>query len=200
MPCKVHIHHVQDGFTSLDKYCTQGRIVLPKITMVPLLRNTGSDFPSDAVEGKKKKEMKVQFAQSCPTLCDLMGYYPTSLLCPSNSPGKNPGVGSHSLLQGIFLSQGLNPGLPYCRQGILLQMQGTQVQFLVWRDSMCHRATKPMWHHYWAHALGPASCLLSRRTPTTEPHVWRPCAPQLEKPPQREAHTQRWRVAPACCN
>ena len=55
MPCKVHIHHVQDGFTSLDKYCTQGRIVLPKITMVPLLRNTGSDFPSDAVEGKKKK-------------------------------------------------------------------------------------------------------------------------------------------------
>ena len=29
-----------------------------------------------------------------------------------NSPGKNPGVGSHSLLQGIFLTQGLNPGSP----------------------------------------------------------------------------------------
>ena len=27
-----------------------------------------------------------------------------------NSPGKNTGVGSHSLLQGIFLIQGLNPG------------------------------------------------------------------------------------------
>ena len=27
-------------------------------------------------------------------------------LCPWNSPGKNPGVGSHSLLQGIFSTQG----------------------------------------------------------------------------------------------
>ena len=33
-----------------------------------------------------------------------------SFLCPWNSPGKNPGVGSHSLLQGIFLIQRLNLG------------------------------------------------------------------------------------------
>ena len=32
------------------------------------------------------------------------------------SPGKNTGVGCHSLLQGIFLTQGSNPGLPHCRQ------------------------------------------------------------------------------------
>ena len=38
------------------------------------------------------------------------------LLCPWNSPGKNIGVGSHSLLQGIFATQGSNPGLLYCRQ------------------------------------------------------------------------------------
>ena len=31
------------------------------------------------------------------------------LLCPWNSPGQNTGVGSHSLLQGIFPTQGLNP-------------------------------------------------------------------------------------------
>ena len=31
------------------------------------------------------------------------------LLCPWNSPVKNTGVGSHSLLQEIFLTQGLNP-------------------------------------------------------------------------------------------
>ena len=31
------------------------------------------------------------------------------------SSGKNTGVGSHSLLQGIFPTQGLNPGLPHCR-------------------------------------------------------------------------------------
>ena len=33
-----------------------------------------------------------------------------------DSPGKNTGVGSHALLQGIFPTQGSNPGLPNCRQ------------------------------------------------------------------------------------
>ena len=43
-------------------------------------------------------------------------------LCSSwNSPGHNTGVGSLSLLQGIFPTQGLNPGLPHCRQ-ILYQL------------------------------------------------------------------------------
>ena len=32
-----------------------------------------------------------------------------------NSPGQNTGVGSLSLLQGIFPTQGWNPGLPHCR-------------------------------------------------------------------------------------
>ena len=30
--------------------------------------------------------------------------------------GKNTGMGCHFLLQGIFPTQGLNPGLPDCRQ------------------------------------------------------------------------------------
>ena len=51
--------------------------------------------------------MKV--AQSCPTLCDSMD-------CPWNSPGQNTGMGSLSLLQGIFPTQGWNPGLPHCSQ------------------------------------------------------------------------------------
>ena len=38
------------------------------------------------------------------------------LLCPWDSPGKNTGVGSHFFLQGIFPTQGSNPGLLYCRQ------------------------------------------------------------------------------------
>ena len=41
---------------------------------------------------------------------------PSRLLCPWNSPGKNTGVGSHSLLQGIFWIQGLNLCLLHCRQ------------------------------------------------------------------------------------
>ena len=44
------------------------------------------------------------------------GLWPARLLCPWDSPGKNTGVGCHSLLQGIFLTQELNPGLLHCRQ------------------------------------------------------------------------------------
>ena len=33
-----------------------------------------------------------------------------------DSPGKNTGVGCQALLQGIFLTQGSNLGLPHCRQ------------------------------------------------------------------------------------
>ena len=38
------------------------------------------------------------------------------LLCPQNSPGKNTGVGCHSLLQGIFWTQGSNLSLLDCMQ------------------------------------------------------------------------------------
>ena len=41
---------------------------------------------------------------------------PARLLCPWDSSGKNTVVGCHLLLQGIFPTQGLNPGLPHCRQ------------------------------------------------------------------------------------
>ena len=39
---------------------------------------------------------------------------PHGLYSPWNSPGQNTGVGSLSLLQGIFPTQGSNPGLPHC--------------------------------------------------------------------------------------
>ena len=53
-------------------------------------------------------------AQSCLTLCNLTQQ--TRLLCPWNSPGKNIGVDSHAILQGIFPTQGSNFSLPHCRQ------------------------------------------------------------------------------------
>ena len=49
------------------------------------------------------------------------GLQPARLLYPWNSPGQNTGVGSYSVFQGIFPIQGLNPGLPHCRQ-ILYQI------------------------------------------------------------------------------
>ena len=51
----------------------------------------------------------VKVAQSSPTLCNPMD-------SPWNSPGRNTGVGHLSLLQGIFPTQGSNPGLPHCRR------------------------------------------------------------------------------------
>ena len=63
-----------------------------------------------------KHLMKVKVTQSFSTLCDPHGLY-----SPWNSPGKNTGVGSRSLLQDIFLTQGSNPGLPHCRR-ILYQL------------------------------------------------------------------------------
>ena len=46
---------------------------------------------------------------------------PHGLYSPWNSPGQNTGMGSLSLLQGIFPVQGLNPGLQHCGR-ILYQL------------------------------------------------------------------------------
>ena len=51
----------------------------------------------------------VSVTQSCLTFCDPTNY-------PRDSPGKNTGVDCHSILQGIFLTQGSDPGLLNCRQ------------------------------------------------------------------------------------
>ena len=47
--------------------------------------------------------------------------WPHGLYSPWNSPGQNTGVGSCSLLQGTFPTQGSNPGLPHWRR-ILYQL------------------------------------------------------------------------------
>ena len=44
------------------------------------------------------------------------GPQPSRLLCPRDPPGKSPSVGCHALLQGIFPTQELNPGLLRCRR------------------------------------------------------------------------------------
>ena len=58
-------------------------------------------------------------SESCSVLSDSL--WPHRLYSPWNSPGQNTGLGSLSLLQGIFPTQGSNPGLLHCRQ-ILYQL------------------------------------------------------------------------------
>ena len=50
-------------------------------------------------------------SESCSVVSNSLR--PHGLYCPWNSPGQNTGVGSRSLFQGIFSTQGSNPGLPH---------------------------------------------------------------------------------------
>ena len=52
-------------------------------------------------------------SESCSVMSDSLR--PHGLYSPWNSPAQNTGVGSLSLLQGIFPTQGSNPGLLHCR-------------------------------------------------------------------------------------
>ena len=70
--------------------------------------------------GRGNIEVKVKVLRL--TLCNTTDCSP----CPWDCPGKNPAVGSHSLLQGIFLTQGLTLGLPHCRQ-ILYHLKNQMV-------------------------------------------------------------------------
>ena len=59
----------------------------------------------------KAEKVKVQVTQ---VVSDSLR--PHGLYSPWNSPGQNTEVDSLSLLQGIFPSQGSNPGLPHGRR------------------------------------------------------------------------------------
>ena len=60
--------------------------------------------------------VSVQFSRSVVSDCDPMDSSPPGTSLHGDSPGKNIGVGCHSLLLGIFPTQGLNPGPPHCRR------------------------------------------------------------------------------------
>ena len=66
------------------------------------------------------------------------------LYSPWNPPGQKSGVGSLFLLQGIFPTQGSNPGLPLCRQ-ILYQLSRTgSPKILEWvAYPFCSRSSQP---------------------------------------------------------
>ena len=71
----------------------------------------GTNLPANAGD---VSESENEVAQSCPVLCDPMDCsLPGSF---RDSPGMNTGVGCHFLLQGIFPTQGSNPGLPQRRK------------------------------------------------------------------------------------
>ena len=73
-----------------------------------------------------------KWSESDSCLVVFNSLWPHGLYSPWNFPGQNTGVGSLSLLQGIFPTQGSNPGLPYCRQIIYqLNYQGSPFSTVV---------------------------------------------------------------------
>ena len=68
------------------------------------------------------QKVKVLVAQLCPTLWDLVA----SFFCLWDSPGKNTGLGSYSLLQGIFLAQELNLHWTSCIVGRFFTVWATR--------------------------------------------------------------------------
>ena len=65
-------------------------------------------------------------AKACPALLPPPRLQPARLLCPWDFSGKNTGVGCYFLLQGIFLTQGLNPCLLHWQEAFLpLSHQGS---------------------------------------------------------------------------
>ena len=73
--------------------------------------------------------------QLCLTLCDPMDCSPLGSSVYEDSPGKNTGMGCHSLFQGIFPTQGLSPGLPHWRQILYsLSHQGSPLSgYSMWK-------------------------------------------------------------------
>ena len=70
----------------------------------------------------------VKWSESCSLVSDSL--WPRGLYSPWNSPGQNTGVGNCSLLQGIFPTQGSNPGLPH-RRWILYQLSHNTFPLIV---------------------------------------------------------------------
>ena len=126
-------------------------------------------------------------AQSCPTLCDLMDCSPQGFSVHGDSPGRNTGVGCHALLQGIFPTQGSQPGLPHCRQIPYCLSQQESPRILEWVAYPFSRRSS--WPRHWTRVSCIAGVFFTswatRKAPS--PHYlvahsicpWKDCIPQL---------------------
>ena len=103
-----------------------------------------SDSLPSEPPGKPALELKSE-SESHSVVCNSLR--PHGLHHPWNSPGQNTGVGSISLLQGIFSTRGSHPSLLHCRQ-ILYQLshQGSP-RVLEWVGYLFSRASS--WPRNW---------------------------------------------------
>ena len=95
------------------------------------------------MERENKSESHSVMSDSLPP----HGLQPARFLCSWDSPGKNAWVDSCSLLQGVFPTQRLNPGLPYCRWLLYqLSYQGSP-----WRENFSIHVVTFLQRAKWKH-------------------------------------------------
>ena len=80
-----------------------------------------SSFDREYAKASRKRFMLYNVnvclvTRSCLTLCDPMDCSLLGSSVQGGSSGKNTWMGCHAFLQGIFPTQGSNPGLPHCRR------------------------------------------------------------------------------------
>ena len=101
------------------------KIVLETVPMVPVGFNK-SHYKEYTTGSQMLLKLNNQ-SESRSVVSDSL--WPHGLYSPWNSPGQNTGVGSLSLLQGIFPTQGSNSGFPHHRQIIYqLSHQGSPIR------------------------------------------------------------------------
>ena len=111
----------------------RGGVYLPQDTQfVPAPTPTKHTLLSEQPPSPKTHQTTLVKAVPLPTrsvpsvLFDSLrpsGLEPAKLLCPWDSSGKSTGVGCHFLLQGVFPTQGLNPGLLHSRQPLMAESE-----------------------------------------------------------------------------
>ena len=99
-----------------------------------------------------------------------------------DSPGKNTGVGCHALLQGIFSTQGSNPGLLHCRRILYCRKVGVTACLLWSQSSGGYCLTcEELWEEPQQTPVGAELVLLFRHPPGCA--SFKPWACGLEVPP-----------------
>ena len=103
---------------SLHELCDLRKCVLKGIHMCVHSETESTPKVWDGRQGCHKIVavlVVVLVAQLCLTLCGPVDCSPPGSFVHGDSPGKTTAVGCHALLQGIYPTQGLNPGLLHCR-------------------------------------------------------------------------------------
>ena len=120
------------NFSILKKYAKMLRVEIAMLLKIFLKVIQSQEITKAVQKGPYKTYVMCLVTQLCLTLFDPMDCTPSGSSVHGDSPGKNARVGCHAFFQGIFPTQGWNPGLLHCRRILYcLSHQGSPLHDLV---------------------------------------------------------------------